>query len=177
MATTFQALRKQAKPADTEPEENIKSAGVDAPLPSDEDELDDADENTRNADDESAEDMVTKAIKPIYKKRDDGSYTLNTEELIRQDQELVENAIDDLKKIATKAQAGTVKLKDGSRVKVDMTTANIVLSVHGALNKNNQVKFAQILAQDKAGFSKMSGFALKQGKLSNKMGLHTGVMS
>ena len=56
-----------------------------------------------------------------------------------QDQELVENAIDDLKKIATKAQAGTVKLKDGSRVKVDMTTANIVLGVHGALNKNNQV--------------------------------------
>ncbi len=175
MATTFQQLRKQNKKAKPEEEEKVKSSGVDAPLPSDADELDDADENTRNVDDDSAESMVAKAIKPIYKKRDDGSYTLNTEEIIRQDQELVENAIDDLKKIVTKSQAGTIKLKDGSRVKVDLTTASVVLGVHGALNKNNQVKMAQILAQDKAGFAKMSGFALKQSKYGNKV--HVGAMS
>jgi len=174
MATTFHKLRKQSKP-DTSDDEKVKSSGVDAPLPSDSDVLDDADENTRNVDDDSVESMVDKAIKPIYKKRNDGSYSLNTEEIIRQDQELVENAIDDLKKIVTKSQAGTIKLKDGSRVKVDLTTASMVLSVHGALNKNNQVKMAQILAQDKSGFAKMSGFALKQSKYGNKV--HVGAMA
>ena len=84
-----------------EQEEKIKLAGIDSPLPSDDEELDDADENTRNADG-SAEDMVTKAIKPIYKKRKDGTYTLNTEAALRDDQELTENTIDNLKKIVTK---------------------------------------------------------------------------
>ena len=168
MPKSFKSIRKQDEP---EEEEKVKSAGVDAPLPIDHNELDDADENTRNADDGSADSMVAKAIKPIYVKRKDGSYSLNTESVILEDQELIENVLDGLKKITTKQQAGNVKFKDGSTMKVDATTAHMLLSVYGAINKNNQVKMAQILAKDKAGFAKMSDFAFKQGRITSKMGL------
>jgi hypothetical protein len=173
MAKVFRDIRPQLVWEDEKPEreEKIKSAGVDAPLPSDDEELDDdADENTRNLDG-SAEDMVTKAIKPVYVKRSDGSYTHNAESVIRKDQELVENAIDTLKKIVTHHQASTVRFKDGSTMKVDATTANILLQVHGALHKNNQVKMAQLLAKDKAGFAKMADFAFRQGRIGSKTGL------
>lgn len=49
-------------------------------VPSNDNELDDAEENARNPED-SAESMVDSAIKPIYKKTKDGIYTLNTESL------------------------------------------------------------------------------------------------
>jgi len=172
MAKSFKSIRPQLVWEDDSPEreEKIKSAGVDAPLPSDDEELDDADENTRNADG-SAEDMVTKAIKPIYVKRKDGSYSLNTEQVILEDQELVENVMDNLKKIVTQHQASSVKFKDGTTLKVDATTASILLQVHGALNKNNQVKLAQTIAKDKAGFAKMADFAFRQGRIGAKSGL------
>ncbi|MEE1572611.1 MAG: hypothetical protein V1257_03350, partial [Candidatus Neomarinimicrobiota bacterium] len=57
--------------------------------------------------------------------------------------------------------------KDGSTMKVDATTAVMLLYVHGALNQNNRVKMAQILTQDKAGFTKMVNFSTKQGKMSS----------
>ena len=169
MAKKFKELRPKAhdRPED---EEKIKSAGVDAPLPSDDEQLDDADASTRNVDG-SAEDMVTKAIKPVYKKRKDGSYSLSTEEAVREDQELTENVMDNLKKIVTQSQAGTVKFKDGGSAKVDHFPASAILSVHGALNKNNQVKMAQLLAKDKGGFVKMHDFSMKQGRISTKAGL------
>jgi len=172
MAKAFKSIRPQRIWEDEKPEreEKIKSAGVDAPLPSDDEELDDADENTRNLDG-SAEDMVTKAIKPIYVKRKDGTYSLNTEQVIRKDQELVENAMDTLKKIVTQHQASTIRFKDGATLKVDATTANIILQVHGALNRNNQVKLAQTISKDKAGFAKMADFAFQQGRIGAKTGL------
>ena len=175
MAKSFKSIRPQRVWEDDAPEreEKIKSAGVDAPLPSDDEELDDADENTRNLDG-SAEDMVNKSIKPIYVKRKDGSYSLNAEQVIREDQELIENAIDTLKKIVTKHQASTVRLKDGDTIKVDATTANILLQVHGALNRNNQTKMAQLIAKDKAGFTKMADFAFRQGRIEAKTG-HQGI--
>ena len=171
MPKSFQSLRSQTSKDDEAPTEKIKSAGVNAPLPTDDNELDDADENTRNADG-SAEDMVDKSFKPVYKKRADGSYThIVSEEAIQEEQSLIENVLDNLKKIVTQHQASAIKLKDGTKVKVDATTANMILSVYGALNKNNQVKMAQVISKDKAGFSKMSSFAFKQGRITSKMGL------
>jgi predicted nucleic acid-binding Zn-ribbon protein len=178
MAKLFKSIRPQLVWEDDEPEreEKIKSAGVDAPLPSDDEELDDADENTRNLDG-SAEDMVNKSIKPIYIKRKDGSYTHNIAaeggagSAIREEQELVENAMDTLKKIVTQHQASTIRFKDGTTLKVDATTASILLQVHGALNKNNQVKLAQTISKDKAGFAKMADFAFRQGRIGAKSGL------
>ena len=88
-------------------------------------------------------------------------------EVIRENQKLIENLMNDLSKIVSQRWPAKVKLKDGSTMKVDATTAMMLLYVHGALNQNNRVKMAQILAQDKAGFTKMVNFSTKQGKMSS----------
>ena len=88
-------------------------------------------------------------------------------EVIRENQRLIEDLMDDLNKIVSQRRTAKVKLKDGSTMKVDATTAMMLLYVHGALNQNNRVKMAQILAQDKAGFTKMVNFSTKQGKMSS----------
>jgi len=88
-------------------------------------------------------------------------------EVIRENQKLIENLMNDLSKIVSQRWPAKVKLKDGSTIKVDATTARMLLYVHGALNQNNRVKMAQILAQDKAGFTKMVNFSTKQGKMSS----------
>ena len=88
-------------------------------------------------------------------------------EVIRENQKLIENLMNDLSKIVSQRRPAKVKLKDGSTIKVDATTAMMLLYVHGALNQNNRVKMAQILAQDKAGFTKMVNFSTKQGKMSS----------
>jgi hypothetical protein len=88
-----------------------------------------------------------------------------------------ENAMDSLKKIVSRQTAETIRLADGSRLKVDMTTANALLGVHGALNIHNQKKMADTLNSNKAGFAKMSKFAFKQfGSRPGKVGTpNTGV--
>jgi len=88
-------------------------------------------------------------------------------EVIRENQRLIEDLMDDLNKIVSQRRTAKVKLKDGSTMKVDATTAMMLLYVHGALNQNNRVKMAQILAQDKEGFTKMVNFSAKQGKMSS----------
>ncbi len=88
-------------------------------------------------------------------------------EVIRENQRLIEDLMDDLNKIVSQRRTAKVKLKDGSTMKVDATTAMMLLYVHGALNQNNRVKMAQILAQDKEGFTKMVNFSTKQGKMSS----------
>lgn len=90
---------------------------------------------------------------------------------------LEENAMDSLKKIVSRQTAETIRLADGSRLKVDMTTANALLGVHGALNVHNQKKMADTLNSNKAGFAKMSKFAFKQfGSRPGKVGTpNTGV--
>jgi hypothetical protein len=74
---------------------------------------------------------------------------------------LDENVIDNLKKIVSLHQAGPVKL-DSGRMQVDVQTANVLLKVHGALNKVNQVKMAELMQKNRAGFTKMVDFSWKQ---------------
>ena len=99
-------------------------------------------------------------------KRFFNSRGMEVAEVIRENQKLIENLMDDLSKIVSQRRPAKVKLKDGSTIKVDATTAMMLLYVHGALNQNNRVKMAQILAQDKEGFTKMVNFSTKQGKMS-----------
>ena len=100
-------------------------------------------------------------------KRFFNSRGMEVAEVIRENQKLIENLMDDLSKIVSQRRTAKVKLKDGSTMKVDATTAMMLLYVHGALNQNNRVKMTQILAQDKAGFKKMVNFSTKQGKMSS----------
>ncbi len=171
MATSFQALREKSEskaPEKTTAADDAHALGVGkAPLGSDEEELDQADSNTRNAEDESAEDMLVTAFPNRYIKREDGTYSLNTEEALRTNANITENVVDDLKKIVSQHQASKVKFADGKSQVVDATTANALMMVYGMLNVNNQVQMAARLAKNKAGFSKMSAFAFKQLKLSS----------
>jgi hypothetical protein len=90
---------------------------------------------------------------------------------LAKEETIEENAMDTLKKVVARNTAETVRLADGSRMKVDLTTASALLGVHGALNIHNQKKMADILNSNKAGFAKMSKFAFKQfGSRSGKVG-------
>lgn len=97
--------------------------------------------------------------------------------LAKEEYALEENAMDSLKKIVSRQTAETIRLADGSRLQVDMTTANALLGVHGALNIHNQKKMADTLNSNKAGFAKMAKFAFKQfGSRPGKVGTpNTGV--
>ena len=83
--------------------------------------------------------------------------------------EITENTIDDIKKLTTLSQAGTVRFADGSSAKVSPQSATALLQTHGNLNTNNQKKFAKKLASSATEFAKLEKFALQQAKLSGRL--------
>ena len=83
--------------------------------------------------------------------------------------EITENTIDDIKKLTTLSQAGTVCFADGSSAKVSPESATAILQTHGNLNRNNQAKFAKKLASSSKEFAKLEKFALQQSKLSGRL--------
>ena len=185
--------------ADREEDQNFKLGPEKmSPTPSDEDEYDELDDDIEDTHQE------VEAIRPLYVRDKLGHYTTSdtwsssgtmaqmtqqaaTKNLqseyvpedgeVLEEEALEENAMDSLKKIVSRQTAETIRLADGSRLKVDMTTANALLGVHGALNIHNQKKMADTLNSNKAGFAKMSKFAFKQfGSRSGKVGTpNTGV--
>lgn len=199
MPKTFREIRQDRRQAmwevagDREDDKNVK-LGPDKVVsdPSDPDEFDELEDDLDRTHTE------VDAIRPIYVRDKLGQYTtaagqvtssgtmaqmmqqaatknLQSEYMQEEVEEEVvidENAMDTLKKIVAKKQAERVRLEDGSIMNVDMTTANALLAVHGALNVHNQKKMASSLNSGKAGFAKMSKFAFKQfgaplGKLAN----------
>ena len=82
---------------------------------------------------------------------------------------MTENTIDDIKKIVTLGQTGTVRFADGSSVKLAPESAQSILQTHGNLNTNNQAKFAKKLASGKSGFQKLEKFSIQQAKLSGRL--------
>ena len=72
-----------------------------------------------------------------------------------------EPIIDAMKKIVRDRQYQKVKLADGKQLSVDMQTANAIVKVYDALSSTNKTKFASTLNKNRAGFMKMSGFAIK----------------
>ena len=106
-----------------------------------------------------------------YIKDNNGAYTLATENYIQEMREIQENVLNDLQTIVGRNQMGSVNFQDGKSMKVDLTTASTILSVQGALNKNNQKKMAEALSKNAAGFMKMAKFALKQQAITVDGGL------
>lgn len=197
---TYRQIRQQAAlsevSADREEDKTINLGPQKmSPTPSDEEEYDELD------DDVEEKHQEVDAIRPLYVRDKLGQYSTSgtwsssgtmaqmiqqaatknlQSEYVPEDGEVLgeekealeENAMDTLKKIVSRSTAETIRLADGSRMKVDLTTASALLGVHGALNIHNQKKMAEILSSNKAGFAKMSKFAFKQfgapaGKLAN----------
>lgn len=69
--------------------------------------------------------------------------------------------IDAMKSIVKKGQYQKVKLGDGNQINVDMMTAGAIVKVYDSLNARNKAKFTEILYKNRAGFTKMSSFAIK----------------
>ena len=72
-----------------------------------------------------------------------------------------EDVMDTLKTIVKKKTASTVKFSDNKTMKVDMTTANAVVTVFDALKKPNQAKFIEMLNKNKSTFSQIVSFVWK----------------
>lgn len=76
--------------------------------------------------------------------------------------EQIEEAVDvvgQLKKIKDKHQMATINHKDGSASKVDVQTANALLTVHNSLNDVNKKKFSDMMARSSHHMSKASNFS------------------
>jgi hypothetical protein len=77
---------------------------------------------------------------------------------------LEENVLDHLNDIVKNRQAKKVKFQDGSSMRVDATTANAILKVHGALNHENKQKVSDMVHKSKSHFTKIANFAMKHTK-------------
>ena len=234
----FKELREKVKAKSIRAEDGEEQKLAD--LASDESQLDDASAQNRNPDG-TAEDQVDKSIKPIYKKTENGMYTLANEEVDQVDEavdaakllskkdvavygkkmskvlrltgegningamkinatlpknvrkvlthvsnenelksvlsgvkeevefDITENTIDDIKKLTSLSQSGTVRFADGSSAKVSPQVATALLQTHGNLNTNNQTKFAKKLASSAKEFAKLEKFALQQIQISGRL--------
>jgi hypothetical protein len=79
-------------------------------------------------------------------------------------EEVSEAVIDDLKSIVKSKSMKEVKFADGTKMKVDMTTASAMTQVHDALNSANKKKFADAINKNQTMFMKMADFAFSGGK-------------
>lgn len=96
---------------------------------------------------------------------DNGKYELNMYiESVQYDLIKEEKVLDTIKNIVKNKSMKAVKFDDKKSMKVDMTTANILLKVYDALNKDNKEKVAVMMNKDKASFMKIVDFAFKQVK-------------
>ena len=86
------------------------------------------------------------------------------EQVLRSNKEFTvinEDVLDTLRTIIKKETAATVKFADKKTMKVDMTTANAVVTVFDALKKQNQEKFIEMLNKNKSTFSQIVNFVWK----------------
>lgn len=88
----------------------------------------------------------------------------NAEKTAKEEVELDEGVIDDLRKIVKTKSAKDVKFAGGGKTKVDMFTASAMVKVHDALNDANKKKFADAINKNENMFMKMMDFAMSKVK-------------
>ena len=74
---------------------------------------------------------------------------------------LHEDVLDTLKKIVKDKQQAAVKFDDKKSIKVDLTTAGAILTVHKALSGSSQAKFEKMLNKNKGTFAQTVDFVWK----------------
>ena len=93
-----------------------------------------------------------------------GAITKFKEQVLKTNQEftvLHEDVLDTLRKIVKDKQHAAVKFDDKKSVKVDLTTANAILTVHKALSGSSQGKFEKMLNKNKGSFAQTVDFVWK----------------
>ena len=113
--------------------------------------------------------MMKKGQKPQLMKFVDNLDTEPREKILsvmqshmKEEVELDEAVIDDLRSIVQSKSMKEVKFANGGKSKVDMFTASAMVKVHDALNKANQKKFADAINKDERMFMKMMDFAMSK---------------
>ena len=81
---------------------------------------------------------------------------------LKENGQIQEDAISHLQKVKAFQTDKPLYHKDGSQTRIDPTTANALLTVHGALHPDNRKKFADALEHSQPKFHKMLDFAWKQ---------------
>jgi hypothetical protein len=75
-----------------------------------------------------------------------------------------EDVMNHLNDIVTSGTGKRISFKDGSSVKIEKQTAQVVLNVHGALNEENKEKVKNMAHKSKQHFMKVVDFAWKHTK-------------
>ena len=75
-----------------------------------------------------------------------------------------EDVLDTLKRIVKNKQYEKVKFKDKKTATVDGFTASAMVQVYDALNKDNQLKFKDMINKNLQGFMAMQKFAMQRVK-------------
>ena len=96
-------------------------------------------------------------------KAKDVMYATATKMAMKEETDLQEDVISDLKSIVKSKSRKRVKLEDGSSLTVDLFTASALTKVHDALNAANQKKFAEMMAKNETNFMKAIDFAFSRG--------------
>lgn len=91
-------------------------------------------------------------------------YATATKQAMKEDTDLTEDVIADLRKIVKKKAMSRVKLNDGSQPRIDLMTASAITQVYDALNSANKKKFADMLSKDETNLMKAVDFAFSKGR-------------
>lgn len=91
-------------------------------------------------------------------------YATATKMAMKEEVEIVEDVIADLKNIVKKKSMQEVTFADGDKLKVDLTTASAITQVYEKLNSANKKKFAEAINKNENMFMKMVDFAFSGGK-------------
>ena len=97
-------------------------------------------------------------------KAKDVMYATATKMAMKEEADLQEDVISDLRGIVKSKSRKRVKLEDGSSLTVDLYTASALTQVHDALNSVNKKKFADMMAKNENNFMKAIDFAFSGGK-------------
>jgi hypothetical protein len=83
---------------------------------------------------------------------------------MKEDADLSEAVIDDLRDIVKSKSMKRIKLDDGTQTRVDLFTASALVQVYDKLSDANKQKFASGMAKNENMFMKMVDFAFSGGK-------------
>ena len=86
------------------------------------------------------------------------------EEVIRANEPLVEDVVDQLRSIIKKKKEQDIKFKSGTEVPIDPESAKVILKTYDSLNSSNKKKLQTQMNKDSKSFLKVLDFAFENVK-------------
>jgi len=86
------------------------------------------------------------------------------EEVIRANEPLVEDVVDQLRSIIKKKKEQDIKFKSGTEVPIDPESAKVILKTYDSLNSSNKKKLQTQMNKDSKSFLKVLDFSFENVK-------------